>query len=319
MSSQSTYKPNTFSSQNKPKNTPVFQSDSSGKEKDSETGYHYFGARYYNSDLSIWLSVDPMADKNPSISPYGYCSWNPMRLIDPDGRDDWEVDKLGYMTRCKEQPENPTEDRIRVKGSDGWTDKNSLTGLSLGTLSEQRGEIKNGASGSRISLHGSREDNVNVFMFCSDNTHVEYSLMEVSFEEQTYSYLTTSHQERRVGIPSTDNFGTELAKENSLYLISHLHNHVGSANPSGDFFIGDISFRNEIEKRRNSQHISIPVLWGIYKCQGNDRQQSVNGRSVICRIFGIRMFGNIHGYHYVPVPFVQIFLGKIEQGAYYEE
>ena len=70
-----------------PENTPVFHSDSSGKEKDSETGYHYFGARYYNSDLSIWLSVDPMADKYPSLSPYNYCAWNPLKIVDPDGRD----------------------------------------------------------------------------------------------------------------------------------------------------------------------------------------------------------------------------------------
>ena len=59
----------------------------SGKEKDSETGYHYFGARYYNSDLSLWLSVDPMADKYPSLSPYNYCAWNPMKIVDPDGED----------------------------------------------------------------------------------------------------------------------------------------------------------------------------------------------------------------------------------------
>ena len=59
----------------------------SGKEKDSETGYHYFGARYYNSDLSLWLSVDPMADKYPSLSPYNYCAWNPMKLVDPNGKE----------------------------------------------------------------------------------------------------------------------------------------------------------------------------------------------------------------------------------------
>ena len=70
-----------------PENTPVFPSASSGKEKDSETGYHYFGARYYNSDLSLWLSVDPMADKYPSLSPYNYCAWNPLKIVDPDGRD----------------------------------------------------------------------------------------------------------------------------------------------------------------------------------------------------------------------------------------
>ena len=58
----------------------------SGKERDEETGFSYFGARYYNSDLSIWLSVDPMSDKYPSLSPYVYCADNPVKLVDVDGR-----------------------------------------------------------------------------------------------------------------------------------------------------------------------------------------------------------------------------------------
>lgn len=57
-----------------------------GKEKDAESGYHYFGARYYDSEaLTGWLSVDPMADKYPGLSPYTYCAWNPVKLVDPDG------------------------------------------------------------------------------------------------------------------------------------------------------------------------------------------------------------------------------------------
>ena len=57
----------------------------SAKERDAETGLSYFGARYYSSDLSIWLSVDPMSDKYPSLSPYVYCADNPVKLVDPDG------------------------------------------------------------------------------------------------------------------------------------------------------------------------------------------------------------------------------------------
>ena len=57
----------------------------SGKERDEETGYSYFGSRYYNSSLSIWLSVDPMSDKYPSLSPYAYCANNPVKLVDPNG------------------------------------------------------------------------------------------------------------------------------------------------------------------------------------------------------------------------------------------
>ena len=59
-----------------------------GKERDSETGYGYFGARYMDHELmAMWLSVDPMADKYPSISPYAYCAWNPVKLVDPYGRE----------------------------------------------------------------------------------------------------------------------------------------------------------------------------------------------------------------------------------------
>ena len=57
-----------------------------GKEKDYESGFHYYGARYYWSEmLTGWLSVDPMMDKYSSISPYTYCAWNPVILTDPQG------------------------------------------------------------------------------------------------------------------------------------------------------------------------------------------------------------------------------------------
>ena len=66
--------------------TPEFCFPFTGKERDRETGFSYFGARYYDSDLSgLFLSVDPMSDKYPSISPYAYCAWNPVKLVDPDG------------------------------------------------------------------------------------------------------------------------------------------------------------------------------------------------------------------------------------------
>lgn len=77
--------------------------NSTGKEKDEETGYGYFGARYMDHELmTMWLSVDPMADKYPSISPYVYCAWNPVKLVDSDGNeaidnDDWYKDEEGRL------------------------------------------------------------------------------------------------------------------------------------------------------------------------------------------------------------------------------
>ncbi len=48
-------------------------------------GNYYYGARYYDPKISVWLSVDPLADEYPSLSPYNFVANNPIMLIDPTG------------------------------------------------------------------------------------------------------------------------------------------------------------------------------------------------------------------------------------------
>lgn len=70
-----------------------------GKERDAETGYDYFGARYYWSALGHFISPDPLSGKTPDISSYAYCGWNPVNRIDPDGRvweSIWDVAWLAW-------------------------------------------------------------------------------------------------------------------------------------------------------------------------------------------------------------------------------
>ena len=56
-----------------------------GKELDEETGLYYYGARYYDPRLSLWLSTDPMELKYPNISTYAYCANNPVIAFEPNG------------------------------------------------------------------------------------------------------------------------------------------------------------------------------------------------------------------------------------------
>ncbi len=46
--------------------------------------------RYYNPRLGIWLTTDPLSDKFPGWSPYNYAFNNPLRFVDPDGRNPFE-------------------------------------------------------------------------------------------------------------------------------------------------------------------------------------------------------------------------------------
>ena len=86
------------------------------KEFDEETGMYYYGARYYEPRLSLWMTVDPLCvsdlimnnedyldgEHNGGVynpynnNPYIYCYQNPIRLIDPNGK---QVDII--------LPENP--------------------------------------------------------------------------------------------------------------------------------------------------------------------------------------------------------------------
>ena len=56
------------------------------KEFDEETGLYYYGARYYDPRLSLWISTDPLQEKYPHINSYCYTANNPILFVDPDGK-----------------------------------------------------------------------------------------------------------------------------------------------------------------------------------------------------------------------------------------
>ena len=53
-----------------------------GKELDDESGLNYYGARYYDSEVGRFVSVDPLAD---GMNRYVYVGNNPLSNVDPDG------------------------------------------------------------------------------------------------------------------------------------------------------------------------------------------------------------------------------------------
>jgi RHS repeat-associated protein len=55
------------------------------KELDPETGLAYYGARYYQNKLGMWLSVDRLTEKYPHSSPYVFSGNNPITYVDPNG------------------------------------------------------------------------------------------------------------------------------------------------------------------------------------------------------------------------------------------
>lgn len=58
-----------------------------GKEWDYESDLYYSWKRYYDPAIGAFISVDPLWEKYPSLSPYQYCANNPLVYVDPDGKE----------------------------------------------------------------------------------------------------------------------------------------------------------------------------------------------------------------------------------------
>lgn len=60
-----------------------------GKEMDKmhRLNLYDYSARYYDATMIRFTSIDPHAEKYFSWSPYVYCANNPIKFIDPDGRE----------------------------------------------------------------------------------------------------------------------------------------------------------------------------------------------------------------------------------------
>ena len=63
-------------------------------ERDVETGLDYRGARFYDSDVARFLSLDPHAKNYSSWSDYNYVLGNPVMFIDPDGKSPNDIIRL---------------------------------------------------------------------------------------------------------------------------------------------------------------------------------------------------------------------------------
>jgi RHS repeat-associated protein len=99
------------------------------KELDEETGLYYYGARYYDPRTSVFLGVDPLAEKYPGVNAYAYCHNNPMRYIDPTGMIVEDPDEI--YTKQKEQITNNlsgVQQALKLSGLSNET-KQALTTL----------------------------------------------------------------------------------------------------------------------------------------------------------------------------------------------
>ena len=250
--------------------------DSTGKELDEETGYGYFGARYMDHELMTgWLSVDPMSDKYPNISPYAYCAWNPVKLVDPDGNDVWNLQEDGTLVWKKASKKEQI-----CMGDRSVFNENPI----FGTYNEAGTKIDLSKA---TMIFGSNQSQAEMyFEFFADNLDFEFSLLGYSDKGKEKFEVTTSLN--KTGDARGSARADELSSNGNLFL--HAHNHpsggYNNSTPVNHASVGnDIDFRNNIQKEGKSPNCRFYVyskdyggLYFDYTSSNTEKKDGVQSR-----------------------------------------
>lgn len=168
------------------------------KELDAESGMYYYGARYYDPRISVWMSVDPIFQKNPKLSPFVYCSNHPMNKIDPDGRDDYEFNKKGKLVR---RIENKNHDAVHLIDSDG-NRVISSDNFAYGTIKHNQPNVKVKGKPTKLDILTIQGDAnaTQIFEMFADNGDVEWTHAKIGKEGSGKNIVGTSHSDESTAV-----------------------------------------------------------------------------------------------------------------------
>jgi RHS repeat-associated protein len=209
--------------------TPTNKYKYNGKEEQETPGrWLDYGARMYDAQIGRWHVVDPMSDKYPSTSAYMYCSGNPVILIDPNGLDEWEINKQGEVVGDPSKNE-----RLKTTEHDAFykVDENgNRTGESISfkyeTVRDHNQPIVNNEKVDIFRIKGD-ENAKNLFEFFANKTDVEWTHAKIGAENSGSNIVGTSHSELNTSI------GHYLREYNyTLREVNHNHPN-GNPLPSG--------------------------------------------------------------------------------------
>ena len=219
-----------------------------GKELDSENGLNWYDydARYMDPALGRFTTVDPHAENYYSTSPYSYVRNNPLRYIDPDGKDEYEFTAAGFIRNVKSTEYdsfhkvtiNKDGSSTRIAGGELILDKKVVTGRTV--LNTDTGKAVN-----FLEITGDGEAKQIFEHFANNSTEyrTEYGLTRVGEKngEQGLNMLGVN------AVHEPSNTAANVAVLDNGYTIREaMHNHPSGNSGSS---LGDVQVAGRIQDK----------------------------------------------------------------------
>jgi RHS repeat-associated protein len=211
------------------------------KELDRETGLYYFGARYQDPKLGIFISVDPLAEKFVGYSSYNYAFNNPIRFTDPTGMGPDDIIKIKNDGSIERKKTKDNFDIITNEKGNKSIKINHKDGKSqIGEIQEQK---LSGERTIQYMLIGDNKVARKVFEFAASTTtketsEVEFGLDMFEFNDGFSMNIFQTGEINPKGVPNVISLGqlggidlgnNHFIKDSNW--IENNHSHPGNFTP----------------------------------------------------------------------------------------